>query len=194
MKRSVLLLIFLYSTLSVSTAKEPVPSGPAQKVVSCSLEGFPNAVRNQLEKDLVSWKVQQSDDLSRNAHERWQAEKPLRCPGIAVGKFEGEASAYAVLLVPRKRLTAGYKFLVFGPLGIQVPYGKRVVDESRDHGAENLFIRATKIGKFFNESSKAKFLVAAPEAILMLDAGESEYEVDLYFWTNATYEHQPVDY
>jgi len=68
------------------------------------------------------------------------------------------------------------------------------VEKSDDPGASNFFIRGARIGKFFSEDPKRKFHVDATEAILMVDAGEQEYEADVYFWSNSRYRREPVDY
>jgi hypothetical protein len=163
--------------------------------VSCKIDDFPETVQDQLKADLASWKIQEPDDLTRRARERWQAEKPLRCPGLAIGKFErNDASGYAVLLVPRNRSMSGHKFLIFGPMERPTAYRQRAVDQSNGIGSGDFFIRTVAIGKFFDAASRIKFRVQTPEGILLVDAGEKEYEADIYFWTNGKYEQQPVDY
>ena len=190
----VLLPAFLCAVICFSPQASALP-GTAGEAVSCSVEPFPGSIRSQLKDDLVSWKVQQREDLSKNTRGRWESEKPLQCPGIAIGRFEGgDASAYAVLLVPRNRSTAGFRFLIFAPTDGASTYIRRVLEQSSDSAAENFFIRSIEIRKFFDAASKAKFHVRTSDGILMVDAGESEYETDIYFWANGQYEHQAVDY
>ena len=50
------------------------------------------------------------------------------------------------------------------------------------------------ISKFFDGKSKDKFQVQADEAILFVDAGEGEYETDVFFLAKGGYKHEPVDY
>lgn len=69
-----------------------------------------------------------------------------------------------------------------------------VVEKSADKGASNFFIRKVPISKFFSEKSKKTFQVEATEGVLMVDSAEHEYEADVYFWSNSSYRHQPVDY
>jgi hypothetical protein len=135
-------------------------------------------------------------NLSATARERWNGDKPLGCPGIAIGRFENaKLPSYAVLLVPQVHATAGYKLLVFGPKGGESSsFEMRTVEQSNDGGAGNFFIRGVRIPKFFDEPSRKKFQVQANEGILFIDAAETEYESDVYFWTNSGYQHQPVDY
>jgi hypothetical protein len=69
------------------------------------------------------------------------------------------------------------------------------IAEQSDRGsAANFFIHRVNINKFFDQSSKRKFGVAASDGILLADAGENEYETDVYFWANGRYQHQPIDY
>src|SRR6202035_1531133 len=94
----------------------PAPAKPSEGPVLCKVGSLPPDVQSRLKGDLGSWKVQEPADLSPRAHERWESEKPLQCPGIAVGQFEkAKTPSYAVLLVPQGHADAGYKFLVFSP-------------------------------------------------------------------------------
>jgi hypothetical protein len=155
---------------------------------------LPPDVQIRLKGEFGSWKVQEPADLSPRAHERWESEKPLQCPGIAVGRFENaKTPSYAVLLVPQGHADAGYKFLVFGPKAGQLSYEMRAVD-SGDSGAANFFIHRVRISKFFDEQSRKKFQAHTREGILLVDSAEKEYEADVYFWSGGSYRHQPVDY
>ena len=167
---------------------------PAQGPVLCNLESLPLDVQTHLKRDFASWKVQEPADLSTFTHGRWESEMPLACPGIATGRFDDAKNlSYAVLLVPQGHLHANYKFLVFSPKAGQQAYDMLVLD-SGDSGAANLFIRAVRVSKFFNEASRTKFKVQTSECILFVDAAESEYETDVYFWTDGRYRQEPVDY
>jgi len=70
----------------------------------------------------------------------------------------------------------------------------KTVEQFDDGGADNFFIHGVQISRFFDEQSKRTFQVYARECILLVDSAESEYETDLYFWSNSRYERQPVDY
>jgi lipopolysaccharide export system protein LptC len=87
----------------------------------------------------------------------------------------------------------GYRFLVFSRKTGQPSYEATVVEQSDDKGASNYFIRKVAVSRFFNEESKRKFQVQAAEAILMVDSAETEYEADLYFWSNGRFQQQAVD-
>jgi hypothetical protein len=155
---------------------------------------LPSEVQERLKADFGSWKVQEPENLSEHARKTWEGKKPQACPGIAVGLFQGaKTPSYAVLLVPVEHPDAGYRFLVFSRETAQPVYETTVVEKSDDHGASNYFIRKAPTSRFFNEESKKKFKVQAAEAILMVDSAETEYEADIYFWSNGRFQQQPVD-
>jgi hypothetical protein len=176
------------------------PSWPtsAQAVAessSCAVSYLPSEIQSHMKRDFGSWRVQEPADLSRYAHARWEGEKPLECPGIAVGQFEnGKMPSYAVLLVPQGHADASYRFLVFSPQSGQPSYEMRVVDQSDKGGATNFFIHKTSISKFFDEKSRTKFDARTSEGILLVDAAENEYGVEVYFWSGGNYRHEPTDY
>jgi len=167
---------------------------PKPERVSCELVSVPANIQKSLNDEFGSWKVQEESNLSPNAHERWKSEKPLACPGIAVGRFENiKKPSYAFLLVPVGKADGGYKVLVFGPKLGKPSYDVKTVD-SGDGGGANYFIHKVRISKFFDENSRKKFLVHTTEGILLVDSAENEYETDVYFWAKGRYQHQPVDY
>lgn len=161
----------------------------------CEMRGLPLAIQNQLAKTVDSWKVQDLPNLSEAARVRWKAEQPAECPGIALGRFGGDKGlSYAVLLVRRGQAAAGFRLLSFAPRDLETPFEMAVVEESADGTARNLFIRRVPIVKFFDAKSRKRFRVSGDDGILLVDAGESEYETDVYFWTAEGYKYQPVDY
>jgi hypothetical protein len=188
-----LILVFSGSVVGFNTS---LPTSAAQEIAtSCKLETLPSDVQGQLKEDLGSWKIEEPDDLGRNARERWGGERPLQCPGIAMGQFENnESQVYAILLVHRTRGVAGHKFLVFSSKTGSVAHVKRILDQSNDLAAGNAFIRKMAIGRFFDAASKRKFNALARDVILFVDSGENEYEADVFFWAKGNYEQRPVDY
>lgn len=175
-------------------SSSPAPAKPNEGPVLCKLGSLPLHVQSRLKEEFGSWKVQDPADLNPRAHERWESEKPLQCPGIVVGRFENaKIPSYAVLLVPQGHEDAGYKFLVFSPKGGQPSYEMRAVD-SGDSGAANFFIHRVRISKFFDEQSRKTFQAHTSEGILLVNSAEKEYETDVYFWAKGNYQHQPVDY
>ena len=190
------LLSILFCAGAVVGGQNPAVSSRAtETTTSCKIDALPDDVRALLKEDLAVWKIEEPDDLGRNARERWGGERPLQCPGIAIGQFENNQSqVYAVLLVHRTHGTAGYKFLAFSAKAGSAGHGKRVLDQSSEVPAGNLFIRTVVTGKFFDAASKTKFNALARDVILFVDSGDNEYEADVFFWAKGSYEQKPVDY
>lgn len=186
---SVLLLLpcTLLFDQDVARAKQEAPP--------CKVE-LPTDIQKRLKQDYGSWKIQEPTDLSQRAHERWESEKPFECPGIAVGHFESaKATSYAILLVPSGHLVdAGYRFLVFSQKEGQSAYDVRIADKLDKNGAANYFIHSTAISKFFDGPSRKKFQAHTVDGILLVDSAESEYGVEVYFWSGGRYKHEPIDY
>jgi hypothetical protein len=129
-----------------------------QSPTLCKVGSLPSDIQNRLKESYGSWKIQEPTDLSQRAHERWESEKPLECPGIVVGHFESaKTPSYAVLLVPTGHADAGYRFLVFSQKAGQPAYETRLVEKLDQNGAANYFIHRTPISKFFDEPSRKKF-------------------------------------
>jgi hypothetical protein len=171
----------------------PAIAKPSERSALCKMETLPPDVQSRLKGEFGSWKVQETTSLSPSAHERWESEKPLTCPGIAMGQFEDAAPTYAILLLPQVHADGSYKFLVFSPKAGQSSYEMRTAD-SGDKGAPNFFIHRAPISKFFDEPSRKKFQVHTVDGILLVDAAKNEYGVEVYFWSGGHYRHEPIDY
>jgi hypothetical protein len=183
-------LLFL---LSASLASGEQTIGKRQGL--CQPDSLPSAIKHRLREEYCSWRVQDVANLSQRAHERWESEKPLECPGIAVGHFESaQAPSYALLLVPVANTDAGYRVLVFSQKTGESDYEIRILDKLDQSGAANYFLRGTPISKFFSEESKKRFHAHTVDVILLFDSAEKEYEVDVYYWSEGRYRHNPVDY
>jgi hypothetical protein len=170
---------------------------PASKQESslCRLDSLPTVIQHRLKEEYGTWKIQEPTDLSQRAREAWEPEKPLTCPGIAVGHFESANSlSYAVLLVPTGHPDEGYRFLVFSQKLGQPGYEVRVLDKLDEKGAANYYIQSTPISKFFDEASRKKFQAHTKDGILLTDSGENEYGVEVYFSSGGRYRHEPIDY
>ncbi len=160
----------------------------------CSTGSLPPGIQKRLAEEFKPWSIQQPERLSEPALERWKSERPLACPGIAAGHFEhSKMTSYALLLVSAAETNPGYKFIIFTPEHDRPAYRMTVLDESPED-AHDIFIRREDVGKFFDRQSITKFRVDANEIILFADAGVNNYETDVYFWGNGSFQHQPVDY
>jgi hypothetical protein len=170
-------------------------SASKQESRLCQLDSLPKAIQLRLKQEYGSWRIQEAPNLSQRARERWESEKPLRCPGIAVGSFESaQTPSYAFLLVPTVNADAGYRFVVFSQRPGQSNYEPTLLDKLDEAGGANYFVRGTPIGKFFDQASKKRFNAHTSDVILLFDSAEKEYEVDVYYWSENHYRHDPVDY
>jgi hypothetical protein len=170
-------------------------AGTNQSPALCKVESLPSDIQNRLKEEYGSWKIQEPTDLSQHARERWESEKPLECPGIAVGHFESaKTPSYAILLVPTGHADRGYRFLVFSQKAGDARYEARVIDKLEQNGASNYFIHGTPISKFFDAPSRKKFQAHTVDGILLVDSAENEYGVEVYFWSGGRYRHEPIDY
>jgi hypothetical protein len=161
----------------------------------CTLTLLPAEMQNHIQTAFSSWRLQEVSNLSANAKERWQSEKPLACPGIAVGQFENmNQTSYAVLLVPANKRDTGYRLLVFTPNARHSPEPFRVIEQSDMIGASNFFVHRIQIAKVFSSEWVKKLRVSTKDGILFVGAGTSEYEADVYFWTGDKYQHDAIDY
>jgi len=193
---SLFLLITASAAIGQKNIPAPTPVIARDGTSLCKLESLPPALQNRLRREFGSWKVQEFADLSANARKRWQAEKPLECPGIVVGQFENmKGPTYAVLLVSRDRKVSGYKFLIFRPKEGQDAYEMLVIEQSSDNTvAVDLFLHTEELSRFFSEKWRKKLRVQTKVGILFACAGADEYQTDLYYWSNGTYQHEGIDY
>lgn len=191
MNRTLVMLLTFVLLSVVALAQPSPPSVPT----ACNVGSLPEGIQNRLKEEIGAWGIQQPENLSEDAHIRWKSEKPIECPGIAIGQFRsGRAPSYAILLVSHAKEKGGYELIAFTPGRQGSSYELTVLDHSADGEASNLFIHRELINKFFDERSRRKFEVEADDAILFADAGQKEYETDLYFWGKGGFQHQPVDY
>ncbi len=183
-----ILFVALSSTMLAAQSKpKAVPD-------VCQLDTLPRQLQHNLARHYGAWRIQEPKDLNPRSRERWEAERPLECPGIASGQFRGTKElSYAVLLVPVEHSSTGYMLAVFNDRTAG-PSGMTIVDQQKEAKSACCFIRKVLISSFFDAASLKKFRVEAQEGILLIDAGESEYEADVYFWADRKYQYQPVDY
>jgi hypothetical protein len=165
----------------------------ATKDKPCNSESLPDELRLRLKTEYSSWKVQDVPNLSVKARARWQGEKPLECPGIAVGEFKTSQLSYALLLVPIEKSDAAYRFVIFTPSGGAAPGSLETVDQWEKGGAANYFLRSVRIAKVFSIEWVRKLRVGAKDGVMSVEAAENEYGVDVYFWAMGQFQHEPID-
>jgi hypothetical protein len=153
---------------------------------------LPTEVSRILSEQFGDWIVQNPDALSSVARERWQAEKPLACPGIASGRFtSAKSTSFAVLVVGGGKYKGEARLLLFTHDG--AGYIMNVVEQIST-SAFNYFVHGAKTQQFFDAASARRFRAAARELVVLFDAGVDEYGVEVYFWTEAGFRHESVDY
>ena len=186
-------LVFLAGEIGIC------PTAVATKVKPCTLESLPDELQVRLRTDYASWKIQDFSSLSPKAKARWHGERPHPgqmepdCPGIAVGHFKTDQLSFAVLLVPIDKPDAAYRLVIFTLSGGTAPGSLVTADQWDNGGAANYFIRRVHIAKVFSTEWVRKFKVTAKDGVMSVEAAENEYGVDVYFWANGQYRHEPID-
>jgi hypothetical protein len=178
---------------SVSVDAQTLTIANAQDIPSCSLNMLPTELRDHLKSEFASWEIQDVSNLSATAKARWNGEKPLRCPGIAVGQFERPNQlSYAVLLVPAKNPDSADKMVIFTP-----SEGKstlRKVHEWDKGGVKNYLIHSVLISRMFSPEWMTKLQITTKDAVLFFDSGEDEIGTGIYFWSRGDFREDSVDY
>jgi len=160
----------------------------------CSPNSLPDGLQTKLAAQFASWRIQDVHDLSPSANARWASGYYEGCPGIATGEFRDKIRpSYGVLLVPRDRPNAAYRFVVYTPARGTSEEEFAVVEKRDVEGASNFFLNAAHLDAIFDEESRRKKHMSAKDAVLLFDAGETEYEVDAYYWSESAYRNSPVD-
>jgi hypothetical protein len=174
--------------------RQSTPSKYSNKGKPCTLESLPDELQVRLRTDYASWKIQDYAGLHEQAKVRWLSERPLECPGIAVGEFRTNQISYAVLLVPVEKPDAAYRLLIFTLSGGTAPGFLETADQWDGGGAANYFIRRVHIAKVFSTEWVKKLNVASKDGVMSVDAAENEYGVGVYFWADGQYRLEPIDY
>jgi len=86
-----------------------------------------------------------------------------------------------------------YKLLVFTPSASQPRDAVTVVDQGSRGGAADFFVHVVPINRFFSPEWVRRLHVKTGEGFLFVDAGESEYEADVYYWADGQYQHEAID-
>lgn len=196
--RIVFLVIFVMTSVESLSAQDGSVSSRKTSATTaddiCTSDLLPVAIQRRIRQDFGTFAIQVPSLLSSSASKRWRAEEPLSCPGIVVGRFEGNVTSYAILLVARNGPDSVYKLVVFSRKTGKLAYEPAIIEQESVRTTANLFIHNVRISKFFGEAARKKFQAKSIDGILLADAGENEYQTDVYFWTGSSYRHEPVDY
>jgi hypothetical protein len=187
-------LVFLVGEVAIGS------TAVATKVKPCTLESLPDELQVRLRTDYASWKIQDFPSLSVKAKARWHSERRQpgqmepNCPGVAVGEFRTSQLSYAILLVPIEKPDAAYLLVIFTFSGGTAPGSLETADQWDNGGAANYFIRRVRIAEVFSGEWVSKLKVATKDGVMSVEAAENEYGVDVYFWANGLYRHEPIDH
>ena len=197
-KRSLSMLLALLTFLPL-TEQAHAQSPPAPPVgdepPKCGLASLPSDIQTPIKRDFASWRIQEAQLLSEHARKAWASTNPQACPGIMVGLFQNSVTpSYAVLLVSPHHPDSGYKLIVYNRPEGKPLYEAVEIEHSDDPGASNYFIRKVVLTDFFNEEVKKKFNAQSPEGILLVHSAEQKHEANIYFFSNGSYRHEPVDH
>jgi hypothetical protein len=192
--RRLALLAVVCSLLGAVANGQGKTQPSSRSTAVCRVDSLPAPIQHHLQQEFAEWRIQEVSDLNPRARERWNGEKVLTCPGIASGHFESPATlSFALLLVAKANADAGFKFVVFSVSADKSAYKVTILDKA-DAGRANRFIAAVPVSKFFDEASRKRFKAFNSDAILQFDSAENEYEVDVYYFSEARYRNNPVDY
>jgi hypothetical protein len=184
--------IFLFGVLSTSNfaRAEPRQGGKADP---CDEIQLPTKVREQLKTIYPTWTIQNHQSLSKTALSRWSSQKPMGCPGAIEGEFLPDGTrAYILLIVPREYHDSRYQLVIMREV-VGQNIRPETIETSEAPGACNYFLQMVRTSDYFSREKAKRFKPQAKESFLVLDAGEQEYEVDLYFWSEGRFNNSPVD-
>jgi len=155
----------------------------------------PAVTQNRPRRECGSWKAPEPAGLGPTAHAGWEAERPLRRPGMAADKSRRpQRRPVPSGLSPGEHAGAGYGFLIFSRRDGRLSCEPKAGAQSGDRQAASLFILRIRIGRFFDVRLGRKLKVRASEGARFVDAEDTEGEVDIYHWTNGSYRWNPIDY
>lgn len=195
-RRALALEVVLASSLLLAHPELLAAPSEAKDLQSlCSLGSLPEDIRGTLTRRFGEWKVQEPTDLSGSAHDKWAAQTPLSCPGIATGRFQNEKDiAYALLLIPTDRSDPECALLIFtqqpNARGI---YGYKLVERA-EAGASDTFLLSATTSKYLQGESIWKSHSRPQDSLLLVNAGAKGLEAYLYYWVNETYQRQQINF
>jgi hypothetical protein len=182
---------------SLLFAHQEVRAAPSDVMDSalCRLESLPEDIRATLTRRFGEWKVQDPTELSGSARDRWAAQNPPSCPGIAVGRFQNEKdTAYALLIIPIDRSDPECALIIFtqqpNARGI---YGYKLVERAETGGSDT-FLLSAATSKYLQGDSILKSRTHARDSVVVVNAGAKGPEAHVYYWANDAYQSQQVNY
>jgi hypothetical protein len=196
MRNRGLIHVLIWMTLWLALPKAACgqqTNSPAQDS-ACSTGSLPDGLRKKLAAQFASWKIQELHDLSPSGAVRWSSADYTGCPGIAAGEFrERHRQSDAVLLVPREKPDSAYRLVIYSASTGTAEEEFNVAEKRDVAGAANFFLNTAHLDELFDVEARRKSHMSAKDAVLLFDAGETEYEVDAYYWAETAYRSSPAD-
>jgi hypothetical protein len=188
------LQVVLASSLLFASPHRLAAAGGVDNALSlCTLQSLPEDIRGGLTRHFSEWKILEPTDLSSSARERWAAEKPAACPGMAAGHFQnGKDTAYALLLIPTDRSDPEFALVVFTPVSNKGLYAYKVVDRLEAGGSDS-FMLSAPISKYIQDESILKSRSGPGDSLLVVTAGATTAAY-VYYWANDSYRRQKANY
>jgi hypothetical protein len=186
-----LYLVLGSNLLLAAAATLHAATGDPDDLGLCRVESLPEDIRGSLSRNFSAWRIQEATDLSARARTRWEAERPLTCPGIAAAHFQNaKNSSYALLLIPANHSSAAFRLLVFTQQAGQPFYGFKAV--AQGDGAGDTFVHTVPTVRFFERTSKWVSHSRVSEAVMFVDSAAQQ--ANLYIWADDSYQQQQVNY
>lgn len=181
-----------WNLVLANPSPQVAPSEPEELLSLCSVDSLPQDIRGSLSRYFSDWKVQGPTDLGVRARIRWGEERPMTCPGIAIGHFQDRKSAsYALLLVPANRAGGAYKLIIYTQQSGEQYYGFKAIVQEDTSGAE-VFVETVPTTRFFDATSKWVARSHVTDAVMLVDSAATQSY--LYIWSDLTYERTQVNY
>jgi hypothetical protein len=187
------LCIALGWNLVLANPSPRATTGEPEELLSlCRVDSLPQDIRGSLSRFFSDWKVQAPTDLDVRARIRWGEERPLTCPGIAIGHFQDRKSAsYALLLVPATGAAGAYKLVIYTQQAAEQYYGFKAIVQEETGGPE-VFVATVPTMRFLDATSKWVARSHVSEAVMLVDS--AAVQSYLYIWSDQAYERTQVNY
>lgn len=135
-------------TLLIASLWAIAPPLAAKDSGTCEAARLSTSVNAFLAARFQGWRPKTLGDMDADNQRLWEKAHPDMCPGIAIGHFEStDVTSFAILLVPAKNPSGGYKLVVLKPLRSD-NYAVRVLDHADTQAYDGLVITTADPGKY----------------------------------------------
>lgn len=156
---------------------------------ACDRE-VPREVLHQVRTQYAGWVIQSPNMLGSFTRKRWEGAPHSACPGTANGQFGGqEGLAFALLIVHNSSAQLVLYRRNVSSLDYSFWLSKKL-----SGNPSNFYIQGMPVNKVFDRAARRRFRAIGRDFVLVVDAGDNEYEADAYFWTGKRFASEPIDY